>query len=56
MITLTLLLIISAIVLGLVFLLLSVGGTVIFILAADLIVALAIVWFIIKMVRRKKRK
>lgn len=55
MITLTLLLIISALVLGLVFFLLSVGGTVIFILAADLIVALGIVWLIVKVVKKKRK-
>ena len=55
MITLALLIIISVVVLGLALFLLSVGGTVLCIFAADLIVAVGIVWLIVKLFRRKKK-
>lgn len=56
MITFILLSIITVIVVGIALVVLSVAGTVGFIFAADLIVGIGIIWLIVKLFSKKKKK
>lgn len=55
MITLILLSIITVVVLAVALLLLGVGGSIFVIFAADLIVAVGIVWLLVKVFKKKKK-
>lgn len=55
MITFIILAIITTIVLGLAFMLISIGGSIFLILGADLIVAVGIIWLLFKLLKQKKK-